>query len=126
MAGPTVEFLGYVPDAVLPDLMARCKAFLLPGVEDFCITPVEVMAAGRPVIAYAQGGALDTVVERVSGTLFREQTVESLCDALQRFDPDAYEPSAIRRHAEQFDSAVFRHQIGNYVARAVEEHRKWS
>jgi glycosyltransferase involved in cell wall biosynthesis len=123
MAGPTVEFLGYVPDAILPDLMARCRAFLLPGVEDFCITPVEAMAAGRPVIAYARGGALDTVIEGVSGALFREQTVESLCGALEKFDPDTYDPSAIRQHAEQFDTMVFRQKIRSYVSRSFEEHK---
>jgi glycosyltransferase involved in cell wall biosynthesis len=126
VAGPTVEFLGRVPDDVLPGLVAGCRAFLFPGAEDFGIAPVEAMAAGRPVIAYASGGALDTVIEGVSGTLFREQSVESLCDALRRFDPDAYDPSVIRRHAEQFAAAVFRQKMSDYIAQAFEEHRKWS
>jgi glycosyltransferase involved in cell wall biosynthesis len=126
IAGPTVEFLGRVPGEKLPDLMARCKAFLLPGAEDFAIAPVEAMAAGRPVIAYAYGGALDTVVEGLSGLLFQQQTVDSLSEALVRFDPQAYDPLAIRRHAEQFDAAVFRQAISEYVARAHEEHVKWS
>ncbi|NOG48961.1 MAG: glycosyltransferase [Chloroflexi bacterium] len=73
LAGPTVEFLGYVPDDELPGLMARAKAFLFPGFEDFGITPVQAQAAGRPVIAYASGGALDTVVPGLSGVLFEEQ-----------------------------------------------------
>lgn len=123
MAGPSVEFLGRVPDDELPELMARCKAFIFPGVEDFGITPVQAMAAGRPVIAYARGGALDTVVEGLSGAFFDEQSVESLCDALARFDPTDYDPLAIRRHAEQFDAALFRRQIADYVARAYEEQR---
>ena len=118
MAGPTVEFLGYVPDDELPELLARCRAFLFPGAEDFGIAPVEAMAAGRPVIAYAYGGALDTVVEGVTGTLFREQTVESLIDALQRFDPDVYDPQAIRHHAQQFDASVFRQKIADCVSQA--------
>jgi len=122
MAGPTVEFLGRVPDHLLPGLMARCKAFLFPGDEDFGITPVEAMAAGRPVIAYAGGGVLDTVIEGQTGILFGEQNVESLIAALQRFDPDAYDPSAIRRHAEQFDTSVFRQRIRDYVMQAYEEH----
>ena len=126
MAGPTVEFLGRVPDGFLPDLMARCKAFLFPGGEDFGIAPLEAMAAGRPVIAYAYGGALDTVIEGVSGTLFRQQTVESLIDALQRFDADLYDPLVIRRHAEQFDVAVFRQKMADYIAGACEEHKRWS
>jgi glycosyltransferase involved in cell wall biosynthesis len=126
MAGPTVEFLGRVPDDALPDLMAHCKAFLFPGAEDFGITPVQAMAAGRPVVAYAYGGALETVKEGISGTLFGEQTAESLAAALQRFDAEQYDPLAVRRHAEQFDVAVFRQKIGSYIDRAYEEHRKWS
>lgn len=122
MAGPTVEFLGWVPDEALPELMARCRAFLFPGAEDFGIAPLEAMAAGRPVIAYAYGGALDTVIEGVSGLLFREQTFESLTRALQRFDADAYDPAAIRAHVEQFDTTVFRQRMTAFVTRAWEEH----
>ncbi len=125
MAGPSVEFLGRVPDDELPELVARCKAFLFPGIEDFGIAPVQAMAAGRPVIAYAGGGALDTVIEGVSGTLFTEQSVESLCDALTHFDPDDYDPPTIRRHAKRFDAALFRRRIAEYVARAYEEHKRW-
>jgi glycosyltransferase involved in cell wall biosynthesis len=84
------------------------------------------MASGRPVIAYAYGGALDTVLEGTSGTLFAEQTVASLCEALQRFDPEVYDPQAIRDHAAQFDASVFRLKIASYVEQAWEEHRRWS
>jgi glycosyltransferase involved in cell wall biosynthesis len=126
MAGPTVEFLGYVPDEELPEILARCKAFLFPGAEDFGIAPLEAMAAGRPVIAYAYGGALDTVVEGVTGTLFPAQTARALAEAIQRFDADAYDPQAIRRHAERFDAGVFREQIAAYVAQAWEEHQAWN
>jgi glycosyltransferase involved in cell wall biosynthesis len=126
MAGPTVEFLGYVPDRDLPELLARCKAFVFPGAEDFGIAPLEAMAAGRPVIAFAYGGALDTVVEGVTGLLFGEQTVGSLCAAIQRFDASAYDPEVIRRHAQQFDVTVFREKMTAYVAQAWEEHQTWS
>ncbi|MBN1581125.1 MAG: glycosyltransferase [Anaerolineae bacterium] len=126
MAGPTIEFLGHVPEDDLADLMARCKAFLFPGAEDFGIAPVEAMAAGRPVIAYAGGGALDTVVDGKSGLLFHEQTVASLSDALRRFNTNDYTPEVIRRHAEQFDQAVFEKKIQDFVARAFEEHKQWT
>jgi glycosyltransferase involved in cell wall biosynthesis len=126
MAGPTVEFLGYVPDDELGELMARCKAFLFPGAEDFGIAPIQAMAAGRPVIAYAYGGALDTVVERVSGTLFYEQSVHALVQALQGFEAGRYDPGRIRDHAKQYDASVFRRKITEFVARACEEHRTWS
>ncbi|MCC6801942.1 MAG: glycosyltransferase, partial [Anaerolineae bacterium] len=115
LAGPTVDFLGYVPDADLPDLMARCKAFIFPGLEDFGITPVQAQAAGRPVIAYGGGGALDTVIPGRTGVLFGEMTVESLVAAMQSFDASAYDPAVIRAHAERFDIGLFQQQITAYV-----------
>jgi glycosyltransferase involved in cell wall biosynthesis len=118
MAGPTVEFLGYVPDDQLPDLMARCKAFIFPGLEDFGITPVQAQAAGRPVIAYAGGGALDTVIPGKTGMLFDEITVESLITAMQSFDTHEYDPTVLRTHAEQFDTQIFNRKIAEYVERA--------
>ncbi len=95
--------------------MARCKAFIFPGLEDFGITPVQAQAAGRPVIAYAGGGALDTVIPGKTGILFREPTVESLMAAMQSFDASAYDPAVIRAHAERFDTTVFTQQITQYV-----------
>ncbi|MEO8607415.1 MAG: glycosyltransferase [Chloroflexota bacterium] len=120
MAGPTVEFLGYVPDEQLPDLMARCKAFLFPGLEDFGITPVQAQAAGRPVIAFGGGGALDTVIPGKTGELFYEMTVESLAKAMQDFDVTVYDAKTIRAHAEQFDTGVFNRQISDFVDGAWE------
>jgi glycosyltransferase involved in cell wall biosynthesis len=115
MAGPTVEFLGYVPDDQLPQLMARCKAFLFPGLEDFGITPVQAEAAGRPVIAYRGGGALDTVVPGETGEFFEEMTVESLMRVMQSFDVSRYDPEAIRAHALKFDRTVFAQQLTDFV-----------
>lgn len=123
MAGPTVEFLGYVPDEDVPELMARCKAFLFPGLEDFGITPVQAQAAGRPVIAYRGGGALDTVIPGKTGVLFDEMTVDSLTTALELFDAGAYDPAVLRAHAEQFDTQVFNRQISEYVERAYANFR---
>jgi glycosyltransferase involved in cell wall biosynthesis len=118
MAGPTIEFLGYVPDDQLPDLMARCKAFLFPGLDDFGITPVQAQAAGRPVIAFAGGGALDTVIPGRTGELFHEMTVDSLAAVMQTFDARAYDPTAIRAHAERFDTQAFNQQMAAYVEQA--------
>lgn len=118
MAGPTVEFLGYVPDEQLPGLMARCKAFLFPGLEDFGITPVQAQAAGRPVIAYAGGGALDTVIPGKTGELFHEMTVDSLVSVMQGFDASRYHASDVRAHALRFDTQVFNHEITGFVGRA--------
>lgn len=124
MAGPTVEFLGYVADSDLPDLMARCKAFLFPGLEDFGITPVQAQAAGRPVIAFGGGGALDTVIPGKTGEHFHEMTVDSLAEVMQNFDGDAYDSAVIRAHAEQFDTSVFNQQITAYVEQAWDSFRR--
>ncbi|MEP6984791.1 MAG: glycosyltransferase [Chloroflexota bacterium] len=118
MAGPTVEFLGYVPDDALPALMARCKAFLFPGLEDFGITPVQAQAAGRPVIAYGAGGALDTVIPGKTGELFNELTVDRLASVMQSFDESRYNPTEIRNHALGFDTQVFNDQITGFVDKA--------
>jgi glycosyltransferase involved in cell wall biosynthesis len=126
IAGPTVEFLGFVPDEQLPDLFARCKAFIFPGVEDFGITPVQAQAAGRPVIAYAGGGALDTVIPGKTGMHFHDLTVESLMSTLQNFDADAYNPETIRTHALQFDSRVFETKLKTFVETTWEEFKKES
>ena len=111
IAGPHVEFLGYVPDADLPLLLARCKAFVFPGREDFGIAPLEAQAAGRPVIAFAAGGALDSITEGQTGTFFREPTVASLMEAVSGFDAEAVDPWACRRNAERFSVPRFRREI---------------
>ena len=116
MAGPSVRFLGRVPDEALPGLYARCRGYILPGLEDFAIAPVEAMAAGRPVIAYARGGTLDTVIDGVTGTFFYEPTAASLAEAVRRFDTLSFDPAAIRAHAQQFDTSAFKAQIGAWVA----------
>lgn len=119
MAGPTVEFLGYVPDADLPDLLARARAFVFPGEEDFGIAPIQAMAAGRPVIAYAGGGALDTVIPGETGWLFAEQSVAAIIEAVETADPTSLSPARIRQHAEQFDTAVFRRKISRFVEEKI-------
>jgi glycosyltransferase involved in cell wall biosynthesis len=121
-AGPTVEFLGWKDDAEVAELYARCRALLFPTVEDFGITPLEAMAAGRPVIALGQGGALETVVPPggaapPTGLLFPRQTVDDLVEAMLRFETGvvAFEPKALRRHAETFDRPVFKERIEAYL-----------
>ena len=121
MAGPNVTFLGYVPDEQLPDLLARCRAFMFPGEEDFGIAPIQAMAAGRPVIAYAAGGALETVIPGHTGALFAEQTVATIVAAVESFDPDSVSSAAIRRHAEHFDTEVFRRKLATFIEEKVVE-----
>lgn len=117
IAGPSVEFLGFVPDEELPGLMARCKAFIFPGLEDFGITPVQAQAAGRPVIAYRGGGALDTVIPGKTGEFFDEMTTDSLAAAMQHFDAKRYAPVEIREHALRFDKQAFNQQLRDFIER---------
>jgi len=121
LAGPNVEFKGWVSHDHLQSLMARCKAFIFPAEEDFGIAPLEAAACGRPVIAYAAGGALETVVEGVTGVFFREPTPESLADAVRRFETMTFDAPVIRRHAESFDTTVFKKRFTALVADTVED-----
>lgn len=120
MAGPTVEFLGYVPDDDLPSLYQSAQALLFPQLEDAGVAPLEAQACGTPVIALGKGGALDTVVNGKTGLYFEEQTVASLQDAIQRFEDIKFDPKAIRSHAQAFSSNRFRSQIASTVEKAVE------
>lgn len=119
-----IEFLGYVSDEDVPNLMARCKAFLFPGLEDFGITPVQAQAAGRPVIAFAGGGALDTVIPGMSGELFNAHTVESLAAVMEQFDQSRYDSATMRAHAQKFDTQHFNAQISTYVSQAWDDFKK--
>lgn len=118
LAGPTVRFLGRVPDVDVPRLLAEARAFVFPGLEDFGIAPVQALAAGTPVVAFAGGGALDTVRDGENGVLFREQTVESLAAALQRLDGLEFDRAALRASAAPFDTQIFLAQIADEIARA--------
>jgi len=126
IAGPYIRFLGRVTDDDARGLMARCRAFIFPQDEDFGITPVEAQAAGRPVIAYARGGALDTVIDRLSGLFFNEQTPQALADAVAGFHPEQFDPRAIRQHAQQFAIAEFKRKFEQLVRDSWREHRNGS
>lgn len=110
-AGPEVEFLGRLEDSELVPAMQRAAATIFPSVDDFGLIPVESMACGRPVLAFAGGGALETVVAGETGEFFHEPTVDRLREALDRFDPDAYDPAAIRAHAEGWDKPRFQRSV---------------
>lgn len=115
MAKGTIEFLGKVGDLELRKLMSQATAFIHPQEEDFGITAVESMAAGRPVIAYARGGALETVIPNKTGVFFDEQSWEALADAVLRFKPSDYHPQEIRAWAETFSRPRFAEQIRAFV-----------
>jgi glycosyltransferase involved in cell wall biosynthesis len=109
-------FLGRQSRTVVRDLMRRCQAFLFPGLEDFGIAPVEAMSVGRPVIAFAGGGVLDSVVPGVTGALFHQQTVESLMHTLVDFQPQQYSSAACRAQAELFSRERFKQKLLEHLA----------
>jgi glycosyltransferase involved in cell wall biosynthesis len=121
-AGPDVQFLGWQPDEVIRDAMRRCRALLFPGEEDFGIVPVEAMACGAPVIALGKGGATETVIppggrREPTGLWFMEQSVDSLCDAMQMFEANRGEfgAAAARRQALRFNAERFREELFGFV-----------
>lgn len=120
-AAPSVTLLGRQPFSVIRDHYARCKALIFPGEEDFGIVPVEAMASGRPVIAYGRGGAMETVVEGVTGLFFDQQTPESLIEAVERYEAteSRLSSAAIVQHARRFAKDRFkarmREAIGGWL-----------
>lgn len=123
-APANVEFRGAVSTTELVRLMQRCAATVFPSRDDFGLVPVEAMACGRPVLAYAGGGALETVVPGVTGEFFADQTLGSLLGAIRRFEPDAYETAAIRAHAERFGVERFRERITEIAHEVVAQGRR--
>jgi glycosyltransferase involved in cell wall biosynthesis len=122
LAGPTIHFLGWQPDAVVRDQLRRCRALLFPGEEDFGIVPVEAQACGTPVIAYGRGGATETVVPRgnrrePTGVWFADQTADCLADAVTRFEVHArdFAPRAARRQAQRFNGRRFAGELFAYL-----------
>jgi glycosyltransferase involved in cell wall biosynthesis len=126
LAGPTVEFLGWQPDAVIRDYFRRCRALLFPGEEDFGIVPLEAHACGAPVIAFGRGGATETIVppgggREPTGWWFEEQTPECLAAAVDSFEArrDEFDPAAARRQAVRFNRRRFANELVTYLGQVV-------
>jgi glycosyltransferase involved in cell wall biosynthesis len=122
-AGPTVRFLGRLPDAEITELFQRCRALCVPGAEDFGITPVEAHAAGKPVVAFAGGGALETIEEGVSGIFFREHSAHALLAALASCDAISTSPEHIAQQAQRFSREAFRKRLASVLAEAIADRR---
>ncbi len=114
-AGNNIEFLGRVSEKEKRELFSKCIAFIHPQEEDFGITAVEAMASGRPVIAYKKGGALETIVENVTGKFFLEQTWESLLDAVVNFKPELFDSYKIREYSKKFSVERFKKEFTNMI-----------
>ncbi len=115
LAGPTIKFVGRISDDALVKLAQSSKGFLFPNEEDFGISAVEALAAGTPVIAYKKGGALDIIQDGETGVFFEEQTVESLVNAIKRFETLEFLPATLHRKSKRFDKSLFATKIRKIV-----------
>jgi glycosyltransferase involved in cell wall biosynthesis len=115
IAGPNIEFLGSVSEEEKVRYLSQARALIFPQEEDFGITAVEAMAAGRPVIAYRGGGALETVIEGETGVFFDEQTWQSLANAVIKFNEQNFDSEKIRVHALKFSKERFKAEVLNFV-----------
>ena len=110
-AKSNITFAGRVGFGELKRRFAECQALVFPGEEDFGMIPVEVMAAGRPVIAYGRGGALDSVVDQKTGILYDKPDVSALVDAVRQFQNQSFDQNVMADHVMQFDKATFKARI---------------
>ena len=121
LAGPSVRLLGRCEEEEVRHHVARCRAFLMPQEEDFGIAPLEAQSAGRPVLAFAGGGALESLVEGETGSFFPEQTAGSLAAALAAFRPEEFSKQRCRENALRFSRQRFQEGYQVLVARALAE-----
>lgn len=124
IAGPTIEFLGFVSEKLKIELLSNCKALIYPQEEDFGISAVEALASGKPVIAYKGGGVLEIIKDKVSGIFFEEQTWESLADALVNFNSNEFDSYKLRELSKKFSKEVFKKEIFEFIKKTYEEFKQ--
>ncbi len=121
IAAPNIELLGRIADNQVTELVKNCKAFVFPTLEDFGIVVVEAQAAGKPVIAYGKGGALETVVEGKTGLFFREQSAKSIIEAIGKFETMKFDEKDCQTQAEKFSKEVFKKNMLNFVEGVIKK-----
>jgi glycosyltransferase involved in cell wall biosynthesis len=119
MAGKNIIFLGRVADEQLLDLYRHCRVLIFPGEEDFGLTPLEAQACGKPVVAYAKGGVLESVVDGETGVFFQEQNKDSLLDAVKRCAAQKWDSSLIRKNVERFSRENFEAGIKTAIEKCL-------
>jgi len=115
LAGTNIKFLGKLSDDEIVKYYSQCRAFILPGEEDFGLTPVEAQACGRPVIAFRAGGSLESVKEGATGLFFDRPDKNSLIEAVRKFETMSFDASKIRAHALMFDKEVFKRKMRDFI-----------
>jgi glycosyltransferase involved in cell wall biosynthesis len=124
IAGPTIEFKGNLTDEELIEYYKSCQALIFPGVEDFGLVVIEAQIFGKPVIAYGKGGALETIVKGKTGEFFYEQTVESLIEILQNFNPKKYKKEDCIKQVQKFTKTAFKKQFLEFLMREYRNYQK--
>jgi glycosyltransferase involved in cell wall biosynthesis len=119
MAGPTIQFVGRVSDQEAKGYLENCHRLIFPGREDFGIAPVEAQACGKPVIALAADGALETVIPEETGVLFSDPTAESLAEGVERGEEIKWNPNRIRQNADRFKIEVFLRKTKEFIERVT-------
>jgi glycosyltransferase involved in cell wall biosynthesis len=117
IACDNVRILGRQPFEIIKDLLQKCKGLIFPGVEDFGIVPIEAMAAGAPVVAYARGGALETVKDGITGVYFYEQSVDAIVDAVDKIESGRvkFDPASLHSYAAKFSKETFQEKVKSFI-----------
>tara|TARA_Y100000310_G_scaffold339954_1_gene434242 strand:- start:498 stop:1589 length:1092 start_codon:yes stop_codon:yes gene_type:complete len=123
LAKSNITFLGFLEEKEVISYYQHAKALIFPGIEDFGMTPIEAQACGTPVIAYSEGGALETIIEGKTGCFFNQQTTEALDKAIQTFETTHFKPKDCRKNALKFDKKIFEKKIKQFITKKYEEHK---